>query len=741
MGENEQISPVITVKNLSYSFERKKAIDNISFSIDSGSYTAIVGVNGSGKSTLCRLISGLLENQCGQIIVKDDCRIGLIFQSPKDQIVSGKVYRDTAFGPQNLGLPDGEVELRTIEALSIVELLDKAEAPSNALSLGQTQKLALAGMLATEPEILILDEATAMLDPASRQTVYEVLRGLNERGNTIIHITHDLDAVKEARHVIGLEEGRIFFEGSVNEFFTGLSFVEKIKGQALEKSKRDASFLQNTKTFTFENINFSYDSKAKEEGEQNPFIKNVSFNLYKGTLTALTGSSGAGKSTLLELGAGLLKPVAGKIFCDQKPALAQQNCSAALFEAFAADDVAFGPKNDGVRGKALLDRVRTSMDKAGLPYKEYGERQSAGLSGGEQRRLAIAGILAMDRDLVFFDEPTAGLDGISRLNVMKMLRSLADEGKTVMFTTHHTEEADFADREIKIENGSIVYDSLAEDESFVVPAAHAAPAAPVVPEPVEGVEGTTGLEGVSDLKLLSPYESTSLLKGLKSFSKGISGSGWKTKCRLEKLPAFLRIILFLLLFVLSLAFKTTIPCACMVFVNIIYCLYANFSFGKIIKSLLKILPFLCFFAIFQIVFRPALPDEVRYTTWRFFMITPSKLWFCLNSILRTYSSLLCVCAFFVSTPEYDLIDGLKKLLPFKSLILIMELIFRFIPLLVDEACDIIKTQIIRGGLGKVKGRLAKIKAVLPLVVPLIIRTVKRSEILAEAIVMRCFNAK
>ena len=726
MGENEQISPVITVKNLSYSFERKKAIDNISFSIDSGSYTAIVGVNGSGKSTLCRLISGLLENQCGQIIVKDDCRIGLIFQSPKDQIVSGKVYRDTAFGPQNLGLPDGEIELRTIEALSIVELLDKAEAPSNALSLGQTQKLALAGMLATEPEILILDEATAMLDPASRQTVYEVLRGLNERGNTIIHITHDLDAVKEARHVIGLEEGRIFFEGSVNEFFASPSLVEKIKGQALEKSKRDASFLQNTKTFTFENINFSYDSKAKAEGEQNPFIKNVSFNLYKGTLTALTGSSGAGKSTLLELGAGLLKPVAGKIFCDQKPALAQQNCSAALFEAFAADDVAFGPKNDGVKGKKLVELVRTSMNKAGLPYKEYGERQSAGLSGGEQRRLAIAGILAMDRDVVFFDEPTAGLDGVSRFHVMNMLRSLAEEGKTVLFTTHHTEEADFADREIKIENGSIVYDSLAEDESFVVP---------VVPEPVEGVEG------VSDLTPLSPYESTSLLKGLKSFSKGISGSGWKTKCRLEKLPAFLRIILFLLLFVLSLAFKTTIPCACMVLINIIYCLFADFSSGKIIRSLLKILPFLCFFAIFQIVFRPALPDEVRYTSWQFFMITPSKLLFCLNSILRTYASLLSVCAFFVSTPEYDLIDGLKKLLPFKSLILIMELIFRFIPLLVDEACDIIKTQIIRGGLGKVKGRLAKIKAVIPLVVPLIIRTVKRSEILAEAIVMRCFNAK
>jgi energy-coupling factor transport system ATP-binding protein len=717
MSENVNFFKIISVKNLSYSFGNNKAIDDISFSIDEGSYTAIVGVNGSGKSTLCRLISGLLENQSGEITVAKDKRIGLIFQSPKDQIVSGKVYRDTAFGPQNLKLSEDEVELRTIEALSVVELLDKAESPSNALSLGQTQKLALAGMLATKPDILILDEATAMLDPSSRQTVYEVLRGLNNRGNTIIHITHDLDAVKECGNVIGLENGRIFYEGPAADFLCDEALVSKIKGEPLEKCKRDEVRLTQ-KTFSFEDVCFSYNEAGTGAGAGSGaaahFINNVSFDFYKGTLTALTGASGAGKSTLLELGAGLLKPAGGKVLCNCKPALAQQNCSAALFEAFAADDVAFGPRNDGVKGKTLVERVRNAMDRAGLPFKEYGERQSAGLSGGEQRRLAIAGILAMDRDVVFFDEPTAGLDGVARAHVMKMLRSLAAEGKTVLFTTHHQDEADFADREIKVENGVVD-----------------AGATSVVGEPVEP----------QTLNKLAPYESTSLLKGLKAFSKGMSGSGWKTKCKLEKLPPFLRIIIFLVLFVLSLVFKSTIPCACMVVASIIYCIFANFSFGKIIKSVLKILPFLCFFAIFQIVFRPALADEVRYTTWRFFMITPSKLWFCLNSILRTYSSLLCVCAFFVSTPEYDLIDGLKKLVPFKNLILILELIFRFIPLLVDEASDIIKTQIIRGGLGKVKGKLAKIKAVVPLIVPLIIRTVKRSEILAEAIVMRCFNAK
>ena len=720
----------ITVNNLSFSYNSKKALDNISFCLEPSSYTAVVGANGSGKSTLCRLLCGLIENQSGEIFVAPGLRIGLVFQSPKDQIVSSKVYRDTAFGPQNLKLSAAEVELRTIECLSVVELLHKAEAPSNALSLGQTQKLAFAGMLAVSPDILILDEATAMLDPSARQNIYEVLRSLNNRGTTIIHITHDMDAVKEAADVIGLEEGRIFYNGPADAFLKNKELLKKICGEPLVKAVRKVeagvsacvSGSGAQETFAFENVSFAYEGS-------DVLLNDISFSLQKGTLTALTGPSGAGKSTLLELGAGLLMPSSGRVLCNNKPALAQQNCAAALFESFAADDVAFGPRNDGLKGKALVERVRSSMDRVGLPFEQYGERQSAGLSGGEQRRLAVAGILAMDRDVVFFDEPTAGLDGISRSHVLKMLRSLADEGKTVLFTTHHPDEAAFADREIKIVDGSVSCDSV--PSAVVEPAPAVVEPAPAVVEPVE----------TTSLTPLSPYNSTSLLKGLRSFSSGLSGSGWKTKCRLEKLAPFLRIILFLVLFVLSLVFKTTVPCACMVAAAVVYCLFANFSFKKIIKSVFKILPFLCFFALFQLVFRPPLADEVRFTTWRFLTITPSKLWFCLNSILRTYASLLCVCGFFVSTPEYDLIDGLKKLVPFKSLILILELIFRFIPLLVDESADIIKTQIIRGGLGKVKGKLARIKAVVPLIVPLVIRTVKRSEILADAIVMRCFNGK
>ena len=142
-----------------------------------------------------------------------------------------------------------------------------------------------------------------------------------------------------------------------------------------------------------------------------------------------------------------------------------------------------------------------------------------------------------------------------------------------------------------------------------------------------------------------------------------------------------------------------------------------------------------------------MPGEVHYTEWKWFLITPSKLLFCLAGILRTDSALVCLSAFFVSTPEYDLIDGLNVLLfplklikiPVRYLILIIEIIFRFIPVLMDEASSIIKTQAIRGGLGQVKGKMAKIKAIIPLIVPLIIQSVKKSESLADAITMRYFK--
>ncbi len=712
---------VIRVKNLNFKYPQnnKAALSDVSFGIEKGSYLAIVGYNGCGKSTLARLLCGLEVPDSGTIEIEENNRIGIVFQSPKDQLVSGIVSRDTAFGAQNLGLKAGEVELRVIESLNIVDMLDRASSSTSALSLGQTQKVALSGVLALRPEILILDEAVSMLDPQSRSEILEFLRYWHKCGNTIIQITHDMEVLQDADSVIGIEEGRVFFYGRSKAFLEDPANVSRICGKPLEKARRKNAADWRSAGSSLKLNKVSYTHEGSEHG-----VFDINLEFYKGSLNALTGPSGAGKSTLLELCAGLVQTGSGEILADSRPVLAQQNAQAALFEPFAADDVAFGPRNRGLNGKALVECVRNSMDKAALPFEDFGERRTFELSGGEQRRLSIAGILALDSQIILFDEPTAGLDSRARNEVMALLRRLASEGKTVIFSTHKRDEADFADREIKIEAGRLVADSL---------------------EPVEA--GSVDCGQSSSLQLLPPMEISSMIAGLKKLSMGLSRSRRKKSSPVEKLPPVIRILLFLTLFVFSLAVRPLWLCALALLVGAIYGLLSGFSLRRLLVASLKLLPFLLFFSIFQMIFHPALPDEVRFTSWKWFMVTPSKLLFCLAAILRTDASLACISGFFVSTPEYDLMDGLNVLLtplrlcrlPVRYLILIIEIIFRFIPLLVDEAVSILKTQAIRGGLGKVKGKLAKIRAVLPLIVPLVIQSIKRSEALADAITMRCFK--
>ena len=711
---------VITVKNLNFKYPQnnKAALSDVSFCIEKGSYVAIVGYNGCGKSTLARLICGLEQPDSGTIEIQENNRIGIIFQSPKDQLVSSIVSRDTAFGPQNLGLPAGETELRVIESLNIVDMLDRAESSTSALSLGQTQKIALSGVIALRPEILILDEAVSMLDPVSRSEILDFIRYWHKCGNTIIQITHDLETLADADTVLGIEDGKVFFYGTQRAFMADQANVKRICGEPLKKCERggENSISGREVTLSVRGLNYVH-NKVEQHG-----IFDINLDFYKGTLTALTGASGAGKSTLMEVCAGLQVPQSGEVRGAPRPVLAQQNAQAALFEPFAADDVAFGARNRGVSGKELVEVVRRCMDEAALPFEKFGERRTFELSGGEQRRLAIAGVLALDADVIMFDEPSAGLDSGSRTEVMSLLRRLADEGKTVIFSTHKRDEADFADREIVIKDGRVVSDSLSDSDE------------------------KTKQES-EKLPVMEKTSSANLIAGLKNLSLGLSRSNHKKSSPVEKIPPALRILLFFALFVFALVVRPLWLCCVALFVSAIYGVICGFSLRRLLSAWLKILPFLLFFSIFQMVFHPALPDEVRFTTWRWFTVTPSKLLFCLAAIMRTDAALACISGFFVSTPEYDLMDGLNILLaplrlcrvPVRYFILIIEVIFRFIPLLIDEAVSILKTQTIRGGLGNVRGKLAKIRAVLPLIVPLIIQSIKRSEALADAITMRCFK--
>ena len=739
---------VLSVDHVSYTYPQQNmpAVSDVDFSLEHGSYTAVVGLNGSGKSTLARILCGLLDADCGEVSYASGVRSALVFQSPKDQIICSVVFRDTAFGPQNLGLSPDEVELRTIESLTVVGLLHKASSPSVTLSLGQTQKEALAGIIAIDPDVIILDEALSMLDPDSRNDIFAFLSYWVRKGRTVVHITHDTDAIRKAQDVIAMEKGKIVYSGTTDDFFTDTELCERITGEKIvhsvfkknNKRATDFSAVSNIPdaeaSLAFCNVGFSY-------GE-NVIFNNINFSLAKGTLTALTGVSGSGKSTLLEMAAGLLAPSYGEIRCDSRPALCRQNSDAALFERFAADDVAFGPGNRGVRGKALVSLVKRSMDEAGIPYAEYAERQTAELSGGEKRRLAVAGIIALDAPVLLFDEPTAGLDGPSRAKTMALLRSLAVSGHTVLFSTHRPDEADFADEEIAVRNG----------ELFLVRSnAASSSGEKIIKKGKSDADGAAGFDAQMKRHALPdtvqmPLEGAKLLNSIRAASAN-TGNVKKNGSIAAKLPPAVKFIVFIALFAASLAVRPLSLCACMFLLSLVYAFSAKYPKRRLFLSLVKTVPLLLFFCIFQMIFYPSLEGERMFLAYRYFTVTPSKLLLCLTTLIRTEGAIACILSFSYTTPEYDIVDGLSVLLkplaifhiPVRYVIIITEIVFRFMPLLLDEASEIIKTQLIRGGLRDAKGFFGRVRSLIPLFVPLVMQTIRRSEALADALTERCFS--
>ena len=712
----------VSVKQLCFSYENapEPAVQDVSFELDSGSYTVIAGVNGSGKSTTARIIAGLLQPSAGTVEIADGLRTGFVFQSPKDQLICGVVARDTAFGPQCQSLPDSEIELRTIESLKSTGILDYAMHKSMFLSLGQTQKAALSGILAINPDILILDESVSMLDPKSREEIFTFLDMLHKKKRTILHITHDSDAISRAKDIIVMNGGKIIWKGNSSSFFadkTG-SVYRSVFGTPLEKrscfQKKTQKSPSTEILLKAENISFSYGTHK--------ILKNVSFSLKRGTLTALTGASGSGKTTLLEILAGLKKQDSGTVRSAGKPLLCQQNSDAALFEVFAADDVAFGPRNSGIKGKELLECVKTAMNRVNLPFEEFASKQTNCLSGGQKRRLSVAGIIAMKGDILLFDEPSAGLDGAAKYTVMHLLRSLAESGKTVLFTTHHYDEAQFADTSITLEKAGLIAPDFSPEEE----------------NKADG-QKTVLTEQKPSAGIFSPEYFSKMLDSL--------SENQAEQKRLQKLPAVIKYILFIALFAVSVAVQPVSLCAALLPVTILYALCSCCPAKKLFRSLIKILPFLLFFCILQMIFAPASADDTVFLPYKYFFVTAGKLWQCLKIILHTECALCCICAFSSSATENDILKGFSDLLaplrllkiPVKYPVILMEIIFRFIPLLLDEAISIIKIQLVRGGLKDEKGFFGKIRAIIPLIVPLIIQTVRRAEILADAMTVRGFK--
>lgn len=208
-------------------------IQDVSFQINPGEYLAIVGTNGIGKSTIAKLMNGLLQPTDGKIQYTDYItdnehdlgiirqKIGMVFQNPENQIVAATVYEDIAFGLQNVCLPTNEIPNRVMTALEKVGMLDYRDADVNSLSGGQTQRIAIAGILAMEPEVIIFDESTSMLDPEGKEQILMLMRQLHMQGITIISITHDMEELMDVSRVIVLDQGRLRYDGTPAMLFEG----------------------------------------------------------------------------------------------------------------------------------------------------------------------------------------------------------------------------------------------------------------------------------------------------------------------------------------------------------------------------------------------------------------------------------------------------------------------------------------------------------------------------------------
>jgi len=231
-------------KNLSFSYYEKKVLTNINLDVKKGEFIGLVGSNGSGKSTLLKLLCGILSPQEGEVIIKDQkldehnrIKVGYIFQNPENQIIGVTVEEDVAFGLENIGVPREKMLERIEWALSTVGLEGLNHADPNALSGGQKQRLAIASILAMEPEIILMDEPTSMLDPKGRNEIYKVIHNLREIGETIIIATHHSSDLEHVDKIIALNDGEIVYEGDKDQFYKNnviqseLPFNEKINRQ------------------------------------------------------------------------------------------------------------------------------------------------------------------------------------------------------------------------------------------------------------------------------------------------------------------------------------------------------------------------------------------------------------------------------------------------------------------------------------------------------------------------------
>ncbi len=482
-----------------------RVLNGLDLTVPKGQFLAVLGHNGCGKSTLAKHFNSILTPTSGSVIVNgidtaDEDRIfdirqtvGMVFQNPDNQLVATVVEEDVAFALENLGVPTEEIRKRVDNALKIVDMYDYREHSPHQLSGGQKQRVAIAGILAMKPECIVLDEPTAMLDPRGRKEVMDTIKNLNGQGVTIVLITHYMDEAVQADRVVVMDDGKIIMDGVPKEIFPQ---VDKLREHSLDvpqvtelmyelrksgldvpidiigeeecakallglphgvyvpkpqnedkNDDDDVPYIAEIKNVTYKySVGTPFESTA---------VDNVSVSIKKGQFVGVIGHTGSGKSTLIQHLNGLLKPTSGEIFINRKniwekgsdirsvrfmAGLVFQYSEYQLFEDTVYKDIAFGPKNMGLSGEETDKRVREAAKAMGLK-DELLERSPFDLSGGQKRRAALAGVIAMKPEILILDEPAAGLDPKGRDKVLEEISEYhRNSGTTILLVSHSMED-------------------------------------------------------------------------------------------------------------------------------------------------------------------------------------------------------------------------------------------------------------------------------------------------------------
>lgn len=527
-NELERGSVLVDLEKYKYPDNKSETLNCLNFKINKGEFIGVMGRTGSGKTTSLMLLNGLIPHFFegefnGSVIVNTMNTqryrvqtlarfVGLVMQDPETQIFGITVEKDVAFGPSNLNYGKEKIEELIKKSLESVGLKGFEKRITTELSGGEKQRLAIAGVLAMEPEIIVLDEPTSELDPTGRIEIYQLLSEIRTKENvTVIISGHDSEEMLTfLDRIIVLDNGKIAWQGNPQILFKDVALTDKFGIKPIETAEISSALVENNiidhekifsnidKFFQFISHNFNNISKNSEvqktstekilnkkvieindlsfgyrKGET--ALNNINLRFFKGEFVALIGKNGAGKTTFSKLLNGLLRPSSGQVLINGRDIKSVstselsreigyvfQNPDHQIFSASVKEEIEYGLKNMNLQADVIKERVTRVLEFVEL--KNYENRHPFTLGKGERQKLAVASILAMEPSILVIDEPTTGQDWDGTKRMMTMMQELNKKGHTILAITHNLRlAAEYADRIVVFSGGNVVLDGTPEE--------------------------------------------------------------------------------------------------------------------------------------------------------------------------------------------------------------------------------------------------------------------------------------